>query len=102
MQLIGSSPVVIRESVGNATYMADTVETKQSSFEDKYNEYQCSAACQRIILPMIEICLYVRSNAQGVQMVTLNEKLIKNLQAHVTQDVVDVDPTQHFLIKMEN
>lgn len=44
----GSSLVAILKIAGNATYMADNVESKQKQFEDEFNQYACGAAYQKI------------------------------------------------------
>lgn len=78
--------------------MTVKAETEQSCSEGENSEYPCIALWQRIMPPMSEVYLYVRSNAQGVQLFTSHENLIKNLQSLLTQDILDVVPTYHFVI----
>lgn len=73
----GSSSIAVKESASNAAYMTGKQETKQSASEDEYNEYSRTAACQRIIPPIREVYLHVKSNVHGVQSVTSHENFYK-------------------------
>lgn len=77
----GSSPDEIEESIDNAAYIAYNVETKHGNEEKECSEYACTAVYQRVIPPLSEACLYVRSTAQGVQLATLYKNFVGKYQA---------------------
>lgn len=98
----GLRPEKIEESFGSTAFMTDKVETRKSSLKNEYKEYPCIAAGQRNVSPMSVIGLYVKSNAQAVQLVTSHKILIMNCQALVAQGKVNVVPTKPFVINMAN
>lgn len=102
LTLTGSSSVVIGGSVGTAPNMETNLESKQGHPEYEFNEYPCTAVCSRIIPPMSELYLHLRSNARDVSLKTLNKNLIKNRQALLAQGIAEIVPTQSFIFKMAN
>lgn len=59
----GLSSVSTEESVGNAAYLTGKMETNQNNSKDEYNAYQCLIVRQKILPPMSDAYLQVRSNA---------------------------------------
>lgn len=70
LKATGWSPVTIEKSIGNVAYITNRVEKKKESSRDDQNECLCTAVIQKIIPTMSEVHLHVRSNAQGVRLVT--------------------------------
>lgn len=98
----GPSSVAIEESVGSTAYMADILETKQGHPKDVFNKYHCTAVCQSTIRSMSEAYLYATTNDRGVRLDTSYKYLVKNYQAFVAQGIVEIVPTQSFIVKMAN
>lgn len=53
-------------------------------------KYSCTTVRKRRITATTETYIYVRTNAQGVQMVSAHEKLFKTRQSLVVQGIVEV------------
>lgn len=65
-KLTGSSLVATEESIGNAVYTADSLESKQKCVEVEYRDRPCAAVSQRITPFMSKVHLRVRANIRGV------------------------------------
>lgn len=97
-----SSSVAVEESVGSTAYKANSMESKKGTAREDYVDYLCTADLRRVIPPMPEVYLYVRSNAQGVQHGTLHETLTRNRQALVAQEILDFVSIKPFIIMLAN
>lgn len=102
--LRSSSPssIAIEESVENAIYIANNVETKKRNPREDYNKYLCTAVFQKIIPPRSEVHLHLQSDARGVRLVASHGNLVKNCQTVAAQGLVEVVSTNPFIIMMAN
>lgn len=89
LQPTDACPVAIEESVGNTAYDANNVNIEHKHHKKEFNEYPCTAPHRRIITPLSEVCLYVRRNTRGVQMVTSTKNLVKSRQILVARSIVE-------------
>lgn len=102
LNLAGSTFVSIKESISIAAYMTEKAKTNQSNHVHEYNKYPSSSVSQMIAPSMIEVYLHVQSNAQGVELVTLHGKLVRNCKTFVAEGIVDIFSTPPSIIKIAN
>lgn len=89
----------MEKSVGNAAYIANNVEAKQSHPEDEYIKDSCTVVFQKIMPSMSKVYLYVRSNTQDEQSTISRKNLFQSCQALEAQGIVEVISIQPFIIK---
>lgn len=94
-----SSLVMIDESVGKASYMIVSMDSKHSHPGGEFNEHRCTGAYRRVIPPRSNDYLHVRSNTHGVQLVISYENIVTNCQAFVVQGIIEIALTQPFILK---